>query len=163
MGMVFQLFVGLVLAGFGAVYAHGSFKTYRITKRRHTFEPVTATIVNAELRERTTSSGSPNDPGGSSKKYRAEITYEYTVGGETYENDDLYPGSIESWDRSKDDQQEIVNSYPHGESVEAFYDPSDPAVSFLENESQKGQAVFTGILGGIFLLLGLAVIVFTPL
>lgn len=149
--VLLQLF-GLIPVGFGLFFAYGAVKTYRISDRRDTFEPVTAQVRDSKLDK------SISDTGGS-PSYRAKITYEYTVDGETYDNDNLYPGPGYGYSSAKDEQEEIVNEYPEGETVEAYYDPTDPSTSFLENESRKRQALIQGILGGCALLLGLGMII----
>lgn len=155
--MVFQLWFGLIGVGAGALFAYNSLKTYRIAKRRHRFEPVTATVVDSQLEEKKRSTGDPETPT-ISTRYMPHITWEYTVGGETYTNNKRYSGSGD-----KEKQQEIVDTYPEGETVEIQYDPADPSVSFLETVPEKGGAMIKGVIGGILLLFGLVLLVFAPL
>lgn len=156
--MVFQQVVGLFIGGIGALFAYKALKTYRIAKRRQRFEPITATIVDSQLEESTVSGGGPENPGGHSTKYRPHIRWEYTVSGETYTNNKRYSGSGD-----KEEEQEVVDKYPQGETVEIEYDPTNPSVSFLERVPKMGDAVVTGIVGGILSLFGLALLVLTPL
>jgi hypothetical protein len=162
--MVVQQWFGLVGVGAGALFAYSAFKTYRIAKRRHRFEPVTATVVDSQLEESksTTQSGSPDTgrPGTvrtSSTRYIPHITWEYTVGGKTYTNNKRYSGSGD-----KETQQEVVDTYPEGETVEVQYDPADPSVSFLESVPETEGAMVKGVIGGVLLILGVVLLVYTP-
>lgn len=153
--MVLQQLLGLGFVVFGAAFTYGGIKTYRASTQRDTYEPVRATVVTSQL---------TGPSGGTS----AQIEYEYTVGGETYVSDSLYPGPLTSGGgpgsaRDQDRIQELVNTYPEGKTVEAYYDPTDPSVSFLINKSRKGNALGSLAVGAFALLFGLAVLVFTPL
>lgn len=157
MSMVVQQWFGLVAVGVGALFAYNAVKTYRIATRRHRFEPVTATVVESELEEirKGTADSETRVP---TTRYYPHITWEYTVGGKTYTNDKQYPGSDD-----KEKQQEIVDPYPEGETVEVQYDPADPSTSFLESVPEEGGAKTQGVIGGILLLIGLVLLVFTPI
>lgn len=167
--------IGLLMGGLGGVMLLNAVKTFRASNRRDTYETVTAEVLDSKLETDSDETGQPTtsqvdwgqetDPNrtGQDTTYIPKITYEYTVEGETYTNDNLHPGPARSGSSSKDEQQEILNNYPKGETVEAYYDPSDPALSFLENESQNQQAVAVAVIGGGLLLFGLVLIAGIPL
>jgi hypothetical protein len=157
--MVVQQWFGLVGVGAGALFAYNAVKKYRTAKRRDRFEPVTATVVDSQLEEKTKTrrTGGENKTLSSSTKYMPHITWEYTVGGKTYTNNKRYSGS-----GNKDKQQEVLDTYPEGETVEIQYDSADPSVSFLESVPGKREAMANGVLGGALLLLGVVLLVYTP-
>lgn len=166
--------IGLLMGGLGGIMLFYAMKMFRSSTRRDTYKTVTAKILDSQLEtdsngtgQSTTSLvdwGQETDPNrtGQSTTYIPKIKYEYTVEGKSYTNDNLYPGPATSGSSEKDEQQAILNKYPEGETVEAFYDPSDPSLSFLENESRNRQAVATGVIGGGLLLFGLVLIVGIP-
>lgn len=156
--MAFQQFIGLLVGGVGALFAYKALKTYRIAQRRDTFELVTATVVDSQLEEGTKSTGRPESGPHTETTYRPHIRWEYTVGGETYVNNKRHSGSS-----NKEQERELVDEYPEGETVEVHYDPADPSVSYLENVPGKGGAMLSGVIGGVLLLSGLVLLALTPL
>lgn len=163
--------IGLLMGGLGGIMLFNAMKMFRSSTRRDTYKTVTARILDSQLEtdsngtgQSTTSLvdwGQETDPNrtGQSTAYIPKIKYEYTVEGKSYTNDNLYPGPATSGSSAKDEQQAILNTYPEGETVEAFYDPS---LSFLENGSRNRQAVATGVIGGGLLLFRLVLIVGIP-
>lgn len=156
--MVVQQFIGLLMVGVGALFAYRALKTYRIAERKHTFESVSATVVDSQLEEGRTGTGQTEAGSNTETTYRPHITWEYTVEGETYVDNKRYGGSS-----TKADEREIVDNYPEGETVEVQYDPADPATSFLEDVPGKGGAAINGAIGGILVLFGLVLLLLTPL
>lgn len=64
------------------------------------------------------------------------VEYEYTVAGETYTSDTIWPAGIEPVsDRLlsgvSNFAQRVVSRYVVGDEVTVYYDPDDPAVAFL--------------------------------
>lgn len=94
--------------------------------------------------------------------YRAEVTYEYAVGGQMYRNDLLAFGSRSlseggSWGEKK--AHRIAQKYFVGKDVGVHYDPTQPGNSVLEVRSAITKLlVFIGV---IFLItsVGIAAIV----
>jgi len=154
--MVSQPLLGLVTGGIGGLFVYNAVKMGRASTRRDAYEPVTARVRNTELE-----TGNYGDTGRA--QYAPVITYEYTVDGETYTNDNLYPGPATAGSSDRSEQERMLDEYPEGETVEAYYDPDDPAVSFLKKESRSRQATSLGVLGGALLLLGLGLIVGIPI
>jgi hypothetical protein len=158
--MVVQRLFGLVAVGVGGLFVYNAAQTFQATERRQEYEPIEARILESEVE--TDVSPSAEDPSENMTRYLPNIEYEYTVGGETHVNDNVYPGPTTSGSHTEEETQELVDRYPAGETVEAFYDPDDPAASFLENESQNRQAISLGILGAAGLIFGLVLLVAAP-
>ncbi len=150
-GVAFAVFaLPFVLMGLYLLYI--GVRKWRISGRRTEFEPVRARILSSDLRKST---------GGRSGgvKWVPEIEYEFTVDGETYTSDSVWPGG-DLAGTDEDHRQAIVDRYPEGEVVEAFYDPRDPSVSFLENESRGVASILLIVFGVGFVLAGLAAVGF---
>lgn len=158
--MVVQRLIGLVAVGVGGLFVYNAAKTYQATGRRQEYEPVEAQILESGVE--TDVSPSAEDPSENMARYLPNIRYEYTVGGETYTNDNLYPGPTTSGSHTEEKTRELVDGYPAGETAEAFYDPDDPGKSFLENESRKRQAISLVILGAAGLIFGLVLLAVAP-
>lgn len=68
-----------------------------------------------------------------------DVEYEYTVAGESYTSDTIWPAGIEPVsDRllSGVDNfaRRVVSRYVVGDEVTVYYDPDDPAVAFLRRD-----------------------------
>lgn len=105
--------------------------------------------------ERQRSSGS----NGSSTTYHAEILYEFTVDGTTFNGDRVAYGDYGS--SSPSHARRIVNHYPKGKSVTVHYMPSNPEECLLE-PGIKGQSFFLPGFGLIFFTVGSLMAIFLP-
>ncbi|MFC1452145.1 DUF3592 domain-containing protein [Verrucomicrobiota bacterium] len=111
-------------------------------------------IVESSV-ERHRSSGSK----GSSTTYHAEILYEFTVAGTTFNGDRVAYGDYGS--SSSSHARRIVNRYPKGKSVTVHYMPGNPEQCLLE-PGLKGQSWFLPGFGLIFFTVGSLMAVFLP-
>lgn len=149
--------ISLLFVGVGLYVAYAGFRKGRASSRRDEFEPVRARVRSSELAEYRSSGAGRH--GTSSTRYRPEIEYEYTVDGETYTSDSVWPGEdLSGTDEEK--RRAVVDRYPEGETVEAYYDPEDPAVAFLENESRSTASITLIVFGAGFALTGLLAVGF---
>jgi len=147
------LVFGVGVGGLGGWLVYSAVGEYRTSGRREEFEPVEARVVHSELE----GGRSIGDQTGVS--WMPDIEYEYTVEGERYRSDSVWPGrDMTGTDKQK--RQAVVDSYPEGEVVEAYYDPENPSVAFLEDEAQVVKSVVLGIFGVVFLLWGLGMVGF---
>ena len=76
--------------------------------------PTVATVLSSEV---DTSGDTTN----------IDITYEYTVDGETYRSSNIYPGVFDL----NSNAESIVADNPEGATVTAYYDPENPSNAFL--------------------------------
>lgn len=167
--------IGLLMGVLGGAMFFKGVKIFHATNRRDAYEHARARVLSSKLETEVRGQGQywrrlidwglRTDPNRRGKRtiYIPKITYEYTAEGETYTNDSIYPGPARSGSRSKENPREVLQQYPEGKTVDAYYDPSDPSLSFLENKSRSRQAVTTTVIGGGVLLFGLALIFGTPL
>lgn len=144
----FAVLAGLLFAGSGSWLMYTSVKKYRTSARRDAFEPVEAQVLGSELRVNS----------GESTSYIPEIEYEFTVAGETYTSDSVYPGTDFNI-KNRDFAESLVDRYSEGEVVEAYYDPEDPTDAFLENESVATRSIVFAIISVPFVLVGAGLVV----
>lgn len=105
--------------------------------------------------ERQRSSGS----NGSSTTYHAEILYEFTIDGTTFNGERVAYGDYGS--SSPSHARRIVNRYPKGKNVTVHYLPGNPEECLLE-PGVKGQSFFLPGFGLIFFTVGILMAVFLP-
>ena len=143
-GAIVIIVAGAAAAGFGG------YMWMEQGERIDSYESTEATVLSSEVDvERR------NDPdsSGQERTYYAEITYEYTVDGETYQSSNIYPGMGRS-SSGQNQAQNLVEDHPEGETVTAYYDPDNPSNSFL---IKNQQLLFLGMagFGGLFVLAGI--------
>ncbi len=113
------------------------------------------TVVESSV-ERQRSSGSK---GRSSTTYHAEILYEFTVEGTTFNGDRVAYGDFGSSNPSH--ARSIVNRYPQGKNVSVYYMLGSPEECLLE-PGLKGQSLFLPGFGIVFFVAGSLMAVFLP-
>ena len=70
--------------------------------------------------------------GGEAKSLRPKVRYQYKVGGQLYENDQVRAGDKFLLIMTSQQAHQTVERYPTGASVNIFYNPDNPAESALE-------------------------------
>lgn len=88
--------------------------------------------------------------------YEPQVIYQYSALGKSYQGNHISIGNI-SYDYGT--ASRIIAEYPQGSAVTVHYDPADPSSSVLETRAAGG--ILSFILGFVFLLIGLAVLLFT--
>lgn len=144
-GIVVIIVAGVAAAGFGG------YMWMEQGERIDSYESTDATVLSSDVDVDVR-----NDPdsSGQERSYSADITYEYTVDGQTYESSNVMPGPGRSA-TGQNRAQNLVEQYPEGETVTAYYDPDDPSKSFLVKNQQL---LFLGMagFGVVFSLFGVA-------
>jgi hypothetical protein len=154
----FVVFVGLLFASSGSWFGFKSIKSYQTSARRDEFVPVQARVLGSELGRKSGQTVSAGTTGGGTSSYVPKIEYEFTVAGQTYTSDSVYPGT--DWDiQDRNTAESLVDRYSQGDVVEAHYHPDDPTETFLENESVATKSVATLAFSGFVTLLGVGLIV----
>lgn len=113
------LLLGLVLM------AAGGYASVEQDRQAATFQPTEATVVSSVVvdPEYTAPEAAPDLD-------QPDITYEYTVDGETYQSSSVFPG-IDAMGVGTPPAEDVVASHPEGATVTAYYDPDDPSRAFL--------------------------------
>jgi len=70
--------------------------------------------------------------GGEVTSVTPRVVYEYTVGGQQYQSQQIRAGDTLFSLRSDQQAYEIIDRYPEGATVTVYYDPADPAQAALE-------------------------------
>lgn len=119
-GAIFLL-VGIVIGGFEARSI--------LHERLVAWQETTGTVLSCEIKAHH----------GKSTTYSPYVTYRYSVGGREYENDELSLSKT-----SISDHAAVVRHaarYRSGAEVQVFYNPGDPAESFLERSGISDYAM----------------------
>lgn len=111
-----------LLAGVGLAGA-GGYLWYDHDQTVETAESTEATVVSSSVAVDRMGSDGPN--------YRPDVTYEYTVDGESYRSSNVFPTPGRLWRSDRSWARDVVADYPDGETVTAYYDPDDPSQAFL--------------------------------
>lgn len=119
-------------------------------------EPTQATVLNTGIDERSTDDG---------RQYRPAVTYQYTVEGEQYTAENVYPGQFTRWHGSRSTAASTTSRYTGGsdrtaggEVVMAQYNPENPGEAYLYNTGWPGHWYFP-VIGATIVFLGGAYIV----
>ena len=158
--MLEQRLTGVGLVVFAVVLFTGAylgpFGTYQDVRTDRTTQ---ATVLTAEMESAT-----ERDDGETEVEYYPRVEYEYAVDGTTYDDERVFHASQVSNDpgelRGKEfdersDAQAVLDRYRPGTAVTVYYDPTDPATSYLENPSTD-LLISAGMMGAFGLLAALA-------
>lgn len=92
-------------------------------------EPTEATIVGHDI-EVTESDDNT--------EYTPIVTYQYEIDGQTYTNDNTYPGGFSPEKGSRSEAQEFLDEYPVESQTTIYYRPNNPRKSYLTNDGWPG-------------------------
>ncbi len=119
-------------------------------------EPTQGTVLSTGIDERSTDEG---------RDYRPVITYQYTVDGEQYTAENVYPGQFTRWYGSRSTAAATTNRYAEGsdqtadgEPVMVYYNPENPEEAYLHNTGWPGQW-YAPAIGATIVFLGGAYLV----
>lgn len=122
--------VGLLVVGSGALLLVRKRRRRRLRERMDEFEPVQIRVLHSEVGEKESASvhGSRH-----LRTIHPDVYYEYTVDGERYENDTVFPGGA-PLQETDTIAEAVVGRYDEGATQMGYYDPADPSVAFLEKD-----------------------------
>lgn len=92
-------------------------------------EPVEGTVVSTDMAIREDDDDT---------EYNPIITYEYEIDGETYRNDNTFPGGFTRWKDSRSSAQAVIDNHPVGSQTTVYYRPGNPGKSYLTNNGWPG-------------------------
>lgn len=110
----------------------------------------TATVGSTEVEVKTDDEGD--------KSYSPVVEYEYSVGGESYTNDNVFPGGFQRWRDSRSWAGGIVAEYTTGGEATVIYNPDEPGRAYLRNDGLPSSWIlgiayaFVALLGGSWLV-----------
>ncbi len=114
------LLIGAFLAVFGVVPT----VSHNVAVQEN--RPTEATVQSTDVAVQTDDDGD--------RSYRPVVTYEYTVDGETYTTDNVFPGGFARWDDSRARAERIAGQYRPGDTVTVHYRPGEPGHAYLRND-----------------------------
>lgn len=140
-GVAVLLLVGVFAGGMGGgtALAHNG----AVQENVQTTGAVQSTDVDVKV--------TTDDDGNEERKYRPVITYEYTVDGETYTHDNVFPGSFTRWRGSSAWAERVAGAYSSGQEIAVHYNPRDNTHAYIRDD---------GLPGGWVLGAGYAVLAF---
>lgn len=118
--LIILVIVCAALTGFGLLPT----LSHHIAVQEH--QPTTATVQSTDIRV------TENDDG--DKSYTPKVSYAYTVDGEEYASNNVFPGQFDRSKGSRSWAQGIVNDYSEGDQVEIQYGPRKPSKAYLRND-----------------------------
>lgn len=119
--------IGLTIAALGAgggyFYGHYDQHMMEVAQDSLSWPSVTGLVYHSNLEAQRSKVGRQ-----SKIDHRVEISYEYVVDGERYENDVV---QFNQDNLSTSEKELLVSTHPKGSQVEVFYDPQKPQQSVL--------------------------------
>jgi hypothetical protein len=143
-GVIILLIIGAIafFVGFMPVYQHN------VAVQEN--QPVNATVIGTDIEVQESDDDTD---------YKPVIRYQYTVEGETYTSNNVWPGQFGRTKGSRGGAQEVISDYEagsdttrDGEQVTAYYNPDNPGDAYLRNDD--------GWPGVWWVITGYAVVVF---
>lgn len=134
---------GLPLVLFGIYFAF-------LASDSNSWPQVEGTVSNSRVRinssvDQTNRAFSEND---SDRTYYPELTYSYTVDGQTYSSSRYALGESAPDFKEREEAQAAASAQPAGSNVNVYYDPADPSSAVLRTGASTGSWV--PLLMGLF-------------
>jgi hypothetical protein len=108
-------------------------------------QPTAATVVGLDIGTQQTDDGT---------EYRPVVTYNYTVDGKQYQQDNVFPGSDTRWLDDEDDARAVLENYEVGQNVTVHYNPQRHGHAYL----REGSPLSLGILSLVGAAISLVVL-----
>ena len=141
MDPVLVVVVNAVLALFGGGLLFIGIRSRRAAQASRAWSSTQGTVDSSQV----ITSGSNR-----SRWYKAQVTYTFTVNGQSYTSDKVFFGDARSSSMAK--EQRVVDRYKAGAPVEVFYSPQQPQEAVLERRTGGTTLVYL-ILGSVLLLM----------
>ncbi len=136
--LVFGVTGLFLLLGGGLLFV--GVRSMRAARASRAWPATQGTIVSSEL----FTSGR-----GKSRWYKAQISYTFTVSGQSYTGQRVFFGDSRSSNMGR--EQKVVDRYQAGAPVEVFYDPQQPQEAVLERRTGGTNLTYL-ILGSVLLV-----------
>jgi len=156
----------LFFVGAGAITLYLGIQSFNKARASTNWPEAEGKIISSSVESHTSEkTGSSRDRsrsrGGTTTTttYKAEVFYEYTVDGKTYNGNRVAYGNVSTSSPSR--ARRIVDRYPEGKEISVYYQPDDPEECLLE-PGMKLQTLFLPGFGLIFLCAGVAMFIFLP-
>lgn len=108
--------------------------------RSRSFEPVSGVIIKSVMIP------CESEVGG----FHADIRFSYTVDRREY-FDGRFRYDFGKMCERKETVQALIDQYPQGKKVDAWYDPNSPKMAVIDRSLGKPEKVFLAVMGGFLL------------
>jgi hypothetical protein len=144
--LLFPLLTGLLFASIGGDMLWSEYKATT------DYVAVDATVVssNVDIDESRDLSSRENEI---DRTHYPNVTYQYTVDGTTYTNDNVFPGPGR-YSKGVGKARDVVENHPEGKQVTVYVNDADPTESYLLDETEP-------LAHGAFLVVGLGLLGFS--
>jgi len=141
-----------VLGVLGVLLFFGGLDAQRVERRElATFQSTTGTVIATEIQETVQGGRKPL------------IEYKYTVDGQSYKYDKIWPGKPSAQIMSPRRVQGFLSSYSEGKDITVYYDPADPSNAFLVRDSWAFWHISASLVGaGLLAYVGLVILGMIP-
>jgi hypothetical protein len=153
MGMMLgALVLGVIFVIVGGIALAIGIVQYRDGEDTKSWTATTAQVTSTDIEQKTDTRRDSDGTRRTSTTYTPIVHYEYTVDGTTYDGDRIKIGLGAG---SEGSARDIVERYPAGAEVTAYYDPGNPGSAVLEQGADRTGTYLFGGIGGLFTLIGL--------
>ena len=91
------------------------------------------TTIGRVISSKVSSTRITNPGEASETRFRAAVSYQYTVNGSSYHSSKIsFVFSVQTSPNSSSRAKSIVKKYPRGKEVKVFYNPEKPEIAVLE-------------------------------
>ena len=97
-------------------------------------------VLHSEVEMRRSRSGTS----GYSTAYYPKVLYEYEVGGQRYQSQQISAGFQMGLGNQATVQNQVAQ-YPPGTSIRIYFNPNNPAQSILDKSANPATSIFSGI------------------
>jgi hypothetical protein len=134
--------LGIIPAVFMALWIADKVSTYRAQR---VSLPIEAIILSKRVIERTDAHNFT--------AYFPHIEYKYSINGTGYTSSTIWSGGVSEFEFPLKQVEKLLDQFPTGQTVQAFYDPDDPEKSFLiRKHPAPGNWIATFIAWFMFLM-----------
>jgi hypothetical protein len=158
MGFFFTRIFPLIFIVVGASLVIFGIRDIFRAKASDSWPATTGTVIKSSVESYQSSSGSKRNAGGSTM-YHADISYEFTVEGRTFNGKRVSYGDYNSSNQSH--AQGIVDHYPKGKAVSVHYMSGNPDECLLQ-PGLEAMSWLKPVIGLVFLAAGILMAIFLP-
>lgn len=115
---------------------------YKKALAQSTFPTVSGRINSSTVIEKEHTTRNDDGSTDTDFSYTPKVTYTYEVNGKSYQNSRIAVLDEASFSR-REQAEQFISSYPEGKELPIFYDPSDPKISFLNNQVNSKKIDFS--------------------
>ena len=141
----------------GTIMLVMSVNGYRDGEATESWPSTTARILSSSVHENVDRTRDANGRMQTKTHYEPVVQYEYELDGRTYQGYRIKAGD---YGGTVNRAYEIVNRYPVGAQVPAYYDPDEASQAVLEQGADRTTVYLFGGMGVLFSMIGLGAVAY---